>query len=195
MPVLITQQLGTVTDKQNQIGIVYGLGNIPIGHVIGDPALLSRRVEPGSLRTPLIAVQVIPETTITAVVPKNIKTNELSESGDLEYVFDLPESLTAPVNKGQVLGTLTVKLDGKTLGEVSLLAGQSLGKSEYIYVIEKIKEIAAHTWFKIVIGVLAGLAVIYITIAIISNFRRIAKRKLKREQEEMRRRNDEQDRR
>ena len=43
------------------IGIVYGLGNIPIGHVIGDPALLSRPVEPGSLRTPLIAVQVIPE--------------------------------------------------------------------------------------------------------------------------------------
>ena len=43
------------------IGIVYGLGNIPIGHSIGDPALLPRRVEPGSLRTPLIAVQVIPE--------------------------------------------------------------------------------------------------------------------------------------
>lgn len=43
------------------IGIVYGLGNIPIGHVIGDSALLPRWIEPGRLRTPLIAVQVIPE--------------------------------------------------------------------------------------------------------------------------------------
>ena len=43
------------------IGIVYGLGNIPIGHVIGNAESLPRRVEPGRLRTPLIAVQVIPE--------------------------------------------------------------------------------------------------------------------------------------
>lgn len=43
------------------IGIVYGLGNIPIGHVIGNTESLPRRVEPGRLRTPLIAVQVIPE--------------------------------------------------------------------------------------------------------------------------------------
>ena len=43
------------------IGIVYGLGNIPIGHVIGDASVLPRRIEPGHLRTPLIAVQVIPE--------------------------------------------------------------------------------------------------------------------------------------
>ena len=43
------------------IGIVYGLGNIPIGHVLGSTDQLPRRVEPGRLRTPLITVQVIPE--------------------------------------------------------------------------------------------------------------------------------------
>jgi len=45
------------------IGIVYGLGNVPIGHVIGGAASLPRRIEPGRLRTPLITVQVIPEKT------------------------------------------------------------------------------------------------------------------------------------
>lgn len=44
-----------------EIGIVYGLGEIPIGHVIGSQP--PRKVEPGSLRTPLIAVQAIPEKT------------------------------------------------------------------------------------------------------------------------------------
>lgn len=44
-----------------EIGIIYGLGNIPIGHILGDSAELPRRVEPGRLRTPLITVQAIPE--------------------------------------------------------------------------------------------------------------------------------------
>ena len=43
------------------IGIVYGLGNVPIGHVLGKINLVPRRIEPGRLRTPLITVQVIPE--------------------------------------------------------------------------------------------------------------------------------------
>ncbi len=44
-----------------EIGVVYGLGDIPIGHVLGDTSLLPRRVEPGRLRTPLMTVQAIPE--------------------------------------------------------------------------------------------------------------------------------------
>ena len=43
------------------IGVVYGLGAVEIGYILGDPALLPRRVLPGSLRSPLITVQVIPE--------------------------------------------------------------------------------------------------------------------------------------
>lgn len=43
-----------------QIGIVYGLGSIPIGHVLGSRDLIPRSVNPGGLRTPLIAVQAVP---------------------------------------------------------------------------------------------------------------------------------------
>ena len=44
-----------------EMGVVYGLGDVGVGFVLGDSALLPRRVEPGRLRTPLIAVQVIPD--------------------------------------------------------------------------------------------------------------------------------------
>ena len=44
-----------------EIGIVYGLGDTAIGTVIGKPELLPRKVAPGSLRTPVITVQAIPE--------------------------------------------------------------------------------------------------------------------------------------
>lgn len=43
-----------------EIGIIYGLGNVKVGQVLGNKTLLPRRVEPGHLRTPLIAVKVIP---------------------------------------------------------------------------------------------------------------------------------------
>ena len=43
------------------IGIVYGLGDVEIGHVFGRPELLPRKVRPGEFRAPLITVQVIPE--------------------------------------------------------------------------------------------------------------------------------------
>ncbi|MBE5813957.1 MAG: TetM/TetW/TetO/TetS family tetracycline resistance ribosomal protection protein [Clostridiales bacterium] len=47
--------------RAGEIGVVYGLGDVPIGYVAGDAALLPRRVEPGRLRTPLMTVQAIPE--------------------------------------------------------------------------------------------------------------------------------------
>ncbi|MBE6759367.1 MAG: TetM/TetW/TetO/TetS family tetracycline resistance ribosomal protection protein [Ruminococcaceae bacterium] len=44
-----------------EIGVVYGLGNAPVGHVLGNSGCLPRRIESGRLRTPLITVRVIPE--------------------------------------------------------------------------------------------------------------------------------------
>lgn len=53
------QPIGSLS--AGQIGIVYGLGNIPIGHILGVRQALPRKIEPGQLRTPLITVQAIPE--------------------------------------------------------------------------------------------------------------------------------------
>ena len=44
-----------------EIGVVYGVGQMKIGQVLGDPALLPRKVQPGTLRTPLMTVRVLPD--------------------------------------------------------------------------------------------------------------------------------------
>jgi len=46
--------------SSGEIGIIYGLGNIKIGQIIGDANCTDRHIEPGLLRSPLITVQVIP---------------------------------------------------------------------------------------------------------------------------------------
>ena len=44
-------------------------------------------------------------------------------SADIEYSVDLPDKLTAPVNKGSRLGTLTVKNASGAIAEVPIIAG------------------------------------------------------------------------
>ena len=69
-PRMIQKKITRLRDARSQdaemlesgdIGTVYGLGDTPIGHVFGDASLLPRHVEPGSFRSPLITVKVIPE--------------------------------------------------------------------------------------------------------------------------------------
>ena len=45
-----------------------------------------------------------------------------------EYALSLPELLSAPVAKGQQVGTLTVTLGGETVAEVPILAGASVAR-------------------------------------------------------------------
>ena len=47
--------------EAGEVGVVFGLGNVKIGQVLGDENLLPRKAEAGLLRTPLITVQVIPD--------------------------------------------------------------------------------------------------------------------------------------
>ena len=47
--------------KAGEIGVVYGLGDVRVGQVIGEAALLPRHVNPGALRMPLITGQAEPE--------------------------------------------------------------------------------------------------------------------------------------
>ena len=47
--------------KAGEIGIVYGLGGLKPGQIVGDASLLPRRVRPGAFRTPVMTVQVTPD--------------------------------------------------------------------------------------------------------------------------------------
>ncbi|MBO2516675.1 MAG: GTP-binding protein [Clostridiales bacterium] len=51
----------TGTLNAGEAGIVFGLGDLRIGHVFGSAERLPHRVEPGHYRTPLITVRVYPE--------------------------------------------------------------------------------------------------------------------------------------
>ena len=43
------------------VAVVYGLGDLKAGYIFGNPEKLPRKVRPGSLKTPLLMIRVIPE--------------------------------------------------------------------------------------------------------------------------------------
>ncbi|MBQ9308444.1 MAG: TetM/TetW/TetO/TetS family tetracycline resistance ribosomal protection protein [Clostridia bacterium] len=45
--------------KAGEIGVVYGLGRLKVGHVFGEEALLPRSVKPGGYRVPLLSVKAV----------------------------------------------------------------------------------------------------------------------------------------
>ena len=59
--------------------------------------------------------------TFRDVMPKN-------DTKRVQYVIEIPETMTAPVQKGEQIGKVTYQLDGKTVGEVGIFVDESVEK-------------------------------------------------------------------
>ena len=53
------------------------------------------------------------------------------EEKRVEYVVDLPERLSAPIEKGERIGSVSYRLDGKEIGCVDVTASESVAKIRY----------------------------------------------------------------
>ena len=76
--------------------------------------------------------------------------------------------LEAPINKGDVVGEITLKLEGKTVGTVPLLSGATVERSNLLYVLYQIKYFFSSTPAKIAIAIVVLLALGYIVLLTIS---------------------------
>ena len=65
------------------------------------------------------------DTPQTFLLPKGQETQ-------IEQTVELPESLEAPVEKGQVIGKVTVSLNGGEIGEYNILAGEGAEKMSFL---------------------------------------------------------------
>ena len=75
---------------------------------------------------------------------------------------DLPETLEAPIEKGQVLGTITLTYEGKDYGTVDLIAATGLERSQLLYVLDRIAKFFDQLWVKLTL--LAAVVLILILV-------------------------------
>lgn len=117
-------------------------------------------------------VQLYPEKNVTVIMPKDI-TNE-------SIIYDpvLKEnSVWAPIEKGQILGYVSIKCAGEEIAKVNLVNNYEVERSTGLYILEIVKSIFTSTWFIVIIVCLFVILALLIAANIVSNKRRRARLK------------------
>ncbi len=111
------------------------------------------------------SIQLVPEKNINAIVPKDYKES------DIKIETDVPESIDAPVKKGDVIGKAVVYYKGSAvkektkLAEVNLVSSETVERSGILYVFSVIQKVIFSNWFIVVIAAIVLLLIIYIIIS------------------------------
>lgn len=109
---------------------------------------------------------------------KEIDVGKLGQVITTEGFTNEDGTVTAPVEKGQKLGTYTLTLNGEEIASVDLVAQESVSLSIMEYNAYKAKQFFGSGWFKAAVVIALMLVAAYVTAVVMSG--RKKKRRLKR---------------
>ena len=89
-------------------------------YTLADPA--------GSRAIPPVRVALGEETSVQPELAGGRLLIEKSAAGSLAYDIELPDTVTAPIMKGQQLGVMRVSRDGELVSEIPLTASRDVGR-------------------------------------------------------------------
>jgi D-alanyl-D-alanine carboxypeptidase (penicillin-binding protein 5/6) len=111
-----------------------------------------------------IPVKYSSDTDTLKLYPDNSMMTLLPSSGDgtvTQKYFHLPDYVCAPIQQGDVVGTVELKLAGETIGVVNLIAGQDVDQNALLLTVAKIREFLGSLYLKVVIVLSVLSAAIY----------------------------------
>lgn len=115
---------------------------------------------------------LVTESDLHGTVPKDINLE------DLELTYDIPESVDAPIQAGDKLGTLNVRYNGVDYGTVNMVALSSVSRSEVLYYADKIEHFFQSPLFRFLVLLIIVLFILYFFIL----FYRARRRRIRRRQ-------------
>ena len=104
------------------------------------------------------------DTDTLQLYPADSMMTLLPSTGDgsvTQKYFHLPDSVSAPVQQGDVVGTVELKLAGETIGVVDLIAGQDIDRNPLLFTLARIREFLGSLYLKVVITLCIISALIY----------------------------------
>ena len=111
-----------------------------------------------------IPVKYSTDTDTLQLYPADSMMTLLPSTGDgsvTQKYFHLPDSVSAPVQQGDVVGTVELKLAGETIGVVDLIAGQDIDRNSLLFTLARIREFLGSLYLKVVITLCIISALIY----------------------------------
>ena len=111
-----------------------------------------------------IPVKYSSDTDTLQLYPDDNMMTLLPSTGDgsvTQKYFHLPDYVCAPIQQGDVVGTVELKLAGETIGVVNLVAGQDVSQNALLLTVAKIREFLGSLYLKVVIVLSVLCAAVY----------------------------------
>ena len=96
-----------------------------------------------------------PASGFSMLLPKDLDPSVIKQEVNITAAKNANEAVVAPIEKDQVMGTLTLSLDGDTLWTTNIVASQSIELSQFEYTMRMINSIFDKWWFKLCVASLA----------------------------------------
>ena len=131
-----------------------------------------------------IPVKYSSDTSSLQLYPADSMMTLLPSTGDgsvTQKYFHLPDAVSAPIQQGDVVGTVELKLAGETIGVVDLIAGQDVSLNPLLFTVARFREFLGSLYLKVVITLSIISAAIYFLWTFLNGWnRRKPTRKIRR---------------
>ncbi len=115
-------------------------------------------------------LQLAPAEDLTLLLPNDV------DISSVQQILNVPKSVDAPVNKGDEIGTMQLKLNDEVIGETKVVAATSVSKNFIYGVWDVITKVFGNIWVQLIAGAVVACILFYIIITILYN-RKEKKRK------------------
>lgn len=119
-------------------------------------------------------LQLVAGENVSVMLPVSV------DSSSILVTPNVPESVEATVRKGEQIGTATISYAGEDIATVSLVAAESVERSEVIHVWEQGKSVLTAPWFLVIMAVIAALLIVYIILILLYRRKQRQLRKVRR---------------
>ncbi len=83
------------------------------------------------------------------------------DASSIVVTVNKPESVQAPVRKGEQVGTATLSYADEVIATVPLVAAESVSRSDLLASWEQGKSLLSSPWFVVIIAVIVALIIVY----------------------------------
>ncbi len=111
---------------------------------------------------------------VSVMLPKSVDSNSILVTADV------PESVDAPIRKGEQIGSAVITYAGETIATVPLIASESVAKSEVLQVWEQGQAVLTSPWFLVILAVILALIIVYIILIVAYRRKQRQLRRVKR---------------
>lgn len=101
-------------------------------------------------------LQLVAGENVSVMLPKNV------DASSIIVKTDVPESVQAPIERGEQVGTATMSYAGEAIATVPLVAAESVSRSEMLSFLSQGSSVLTSPWFLIIMGVILALVLIYV---------------------------------